>query len=286
MSSTLQPRLLRQQLAGLKPGKRGVIDLYFIGVAAYAGQDVFMKEVHSVKRLFDERFGTTGHSLMLINNPATVSESPIASSTKPWTRVEAGRRGHGTGTKTSCFLSSLRTARRNTRRPSTSRPCSSNRSIPGRLKELLDRSGIKRRVVVVSACYSGTFVDVLKDPETLVIAASAADKTSFGCSSGAEFTYFGKAYFDEALRETFSFSEAFEIARPVIAERERKGNLRSSDPRMFVGEGIKAALQEFVSLRQAAVKRVQSPSAVRSFTKDISLLGCLLLRRRSVPSPP
>jgi len=119
--------------------------------------------------------------------------------------------------------------------------------------------------VVVSACYSGTFVDVLKDPETLVIAASAADKTSFGCSSGADFTYSGKAYFDEALRETYSFSHAFEIARPVIAERERKANLRSSDPRMFVGEGIKAALQEFVSLRQSAVKRVHAPSAARSF---------------------
>jgi len=262
----LQPRLLRQQLAGLKPGKRGVIDLYFIGVAAYAGQDVFMKEVHSVKRLFDERFGTTGHSLMLINNPATVSESPIASSTSLGLALKRVAEvmdrdedivflfitSHGSKEHEATFDFS----------PMQLKPID-----PGRLKELLDRSGIKRRVVVVSACYSGTFVDVLKDPETLVIAASAADKTSFGCSSGADFTYFGKAYFDEALRETFSFSEAFEIARPVIAERELKGNLRSSDPRMFVGEGIKAALQEFVSLRQAAVKRVQSPSAVRSFTK-------------------
>ncbi|TMA99281.1 MAG: hypothetical protein E6J64_22205, partial [Deltaproteobacteria bacterium] len=76
-----QPQLLQQQLASLKPGKKGVIDLYFIGVAAYAQQDVFMKEVHSVAKLFEERFGTEGRSLMLINNPATVGESPIASST-------------------------------------------------------------------------------------------------------------------------------------------------------------------------------------------------------------
>jgi len=46
-------------------------------------------------------------------------------------------------------------------------------------------------------------------------------------ASGAEFTYFGKAYFDDALRRPSP--EAFEIARRVIAERERKGNLRSSD---------------------------------------------------------
>src|SRR6267378_4415365 len=164
---SLQPRLLRQQLAGLKPGKRGVIDLYFIGVAAYAGQDVFMKEVHSVKRLFDERFGTTGHSLMLINNPATVSESPIASSTSLGLALKRVAEvmdrdedivflfitSHGSKEHEATFDFS----------PMQLKPID-----PGRLKELLDRSGIKRRVVVVSACYSGTFVDVLKDPETLV----------------------------------------------------------------------------------------------------------------------
>jgi hypothetical protein len=262
----LQPKLLRQQLAALKPGKRGVIDLYFIGVAAYAGQDVFMKEVHSVKRLFDERFGTAGHSVMLINNPTTVSESPIASSTSLGLALKRVAEvmdrdedilflfitSHGSKEHGATFDFS----------PMQLKPLD-----PGRLKELLDRSGIKRRVVVVSACYSGTFVDVLKGPETLVISASAPDKTSFGCSNGADFTYFGKAYFDEALRETYSFSEAFEIARPVIAEREREASLVSSDPRMFVGEGIKAALREFVRLRQSAVERVQTPSAAHSFAK-------------------
>src|SRR2546425_1310287 len=124
---------------------------------------------------------------------------------------------------------------------------------PRRLKELLDQSGIRRRVVVVSTCYSGAFVDALKDDSTLVIAASAGDKSSFGCSNDADFTYFGKAYFDEALRRTDSFSDAFEMARTAIAERERKANLPSSDPQMFVGKGIKRALEKFVSFRQAAM---------------------------------
>jgi len=52
-----------------------------------------------------------------------------------------------------------------------------------------------------------------------------------------------------------------------LAEREHEASLGSSDPRMFVGEGIKAALREFVSLRQSAVKRVQTPSAAHSFPK-------------------
>ena len=246
-----QPQLLQQQLASLKPGKKGVIDLYFIGVAAYAQQDVFMKEVHSVAKLFEERFGTEGRSLMLINNPATVGESPIASSTS--LRLALKRvaevmdrdedilflfiTSHGSKEHGASFDFY----------PMRLKPLE-----PARLKELLDEAGIRRRVVVVSACYSGSFVDALKDDGTLAIAASAADRNSFGCSNDADFTYFGKAYFDEALRHTYSFSEAFDIAKTAIAERERKESLRSSDPRMFVGEGIGRALQRFATSRHSA----------------------------------
>jgi hypothetical protein len=250
----LQPKLLEQQLAALKPGRRGVIDLYFIGLAAYARQDVFMKEVHSVAEMFDKRFDTAGRSLMLINNPATVNQSPIASSTSLGLALKRVGEvmdrdedilflfitSHGSRDHTATF---------------DFWPMQFNTLDPGRLKALLDQSGIKRRVVVVSACYSGAFVDALKDDGTLVIAASAADKNSFGCSNDADFTYFGKAYFDEALRKTYSFSEAFEMARPVIAEREQQAHFSGSNPQMFVGAGIKRALAEFVRSRESKARR-------------------------------
>ena len=35
---------------------------------------------------------------------------------------------------------------------------------------------------------------------TIVVAAAGPDKKSFGCSHEAEWTHFGKAFFDEALR--------------------------------------------------------------------------------------
>jgi len=34
----------------------------------------------------------------------------------------------------------------------------------------------------------------------IVVAAAGPDKKSFGCSHEAEWTHFGKAFFDEALR--------------------------------------------------------------------------------------
>jgi peptidase C13-like protein/YcxB-like protein len=257
-----QPQLLREQLAALKPGRRGVIDLYFIGVAAYARQDVFMKEVHSVAQLFDERFGTRGRSLMLINNPATVGESPVATSTSLGLALKrVGEVMNRDEDIVFLFITSHGSKEHEASLefyPMQLKPLE-----PARLKQLLDEAGIRRRVVVVSACYSGGFVDALKDDNTLAIAASAADRNSFGCSNDADFTYFGKAYFDEALRQTDSFSEAFEVAKGAIAERERKGSLRSSDPQMFVGEGIRRALRRFVSSRHGAVATVSRPTAAK-----------------------
>jgi Peptidase C13 family/YcxB-like protein len=252
-----QPQLLREQLAALKPGRRGVIDLYFVGVAAYADQDVFMKEVHSVAKLFEERFGTRGHSLMLINNPASVTESPIATSTSLGLALKRVAEIMDPD-EDILFLFITSHGTRDHRASFEFFPMRLKPVDPGRLKELLDQSGIRRRVVVVSTCYSGAFVDALKDDSTLVITASAGDKSSFGCSSDADFTFFGKAYFDEALRRTDSFSDAFEMAKTAIAERERKANLPGSDPQMFVGKGIQRALEKFVNLRHAAMVKTSA----------------------------
>ena len=73
--------------------------------------------------------------------------------------------------------------------------------------------------------------------------ASAKDRNSFGCSNEADFTYFGKAYFDEALRSGDSFVEAFDHALPTIAAREKKEDYTPSDPQRFVGAGIAAKLE-------------------------------------------
>jgi hypothetical protein len=113
---------------------------------------------------------------------------------------------------------------------------------PEKLRRLLDESGIKNRVVVISACYSGGFIQPLTTDTSLIIAASAADKNSFGCSNEAEWTYFGKAFFDEALRKTHSFVEAFETAKPVIVARENEQGYTPSEPQMALGPDIKATL--------------------------------------------
>ena len=111
------------------------------------------------------------------------------------------------------------------------------RDLPAReLGHLLKESGIRWKVIVVSACYSGGFIDPLKDDRTLIMTASAANRTSFGCGAESDATYFGDALFQHALRFEDSFVKAFEQAKKQITERERSERREASNPQIFVGE--------------------------------------------------
>jgi Peptidase C13 family len=236
-----QTELLERELAAVRPGRRGVIDVYFIGMGGDANQDVFMKEVDAVSRLFRERFGSEGKTIRLVNNSKSLADSPIASVTslrKSLQRV--AKVMNNDEDLLFLFLTSHGSA---THRFSLDfSPLELHELDPEKLRALLDQSGIKNRVVVISACYSGGFIEPLKNDNTLVISASALDKNSFGCSNEAEWTYFGKAFFDEALRKTHSFVEAFEIAKPVIAAREKDQSYTPSEPQMSLGKELQPTL--------------------------------------------
>jgi len=253
----LQPQLLERELQALRPGRKGVVDLYFVGAAGYSGQDVFMKEVRTVAALFRERFDTEGRSVTLINNAKSVAESPIASVTS--LRRTLRRIGEVMDADEDVLVLFLTSHGSKDHRFSLDFwPLRFHPLDPARLRELLDESGIRRRVIVVSACYSGGFVEALKDDNTLVIAAAAPDRNSFGCSNEADFTYFGKAYFDEALRQTHSFVDAFALATPVIAERERKEKFDGSDPRIAVGSAIREPLAALAGELESGRRRSQT----------------------------
>jgi hypothetical protein len=74
-------------------------------------------------------------------------------------------------------------------------PLELNTIKPEDLRKALDEAGIRFRVLVISACYSGGFLPALSDDNTLIMAAAAADRQSFGCANENEYTYFGRALF-------------------------------------------------------------------------------------------
>ena len=109
---------------------------------------------------------------------------------------------------------------------------------PRSLRAMLNASGARYRVIIISACYSGVFARALADPRTLVITAAAPDRPSFGCEDGATWTYFGDAFFNQALRGSRTLDEAFCRARDIVTRRERKEGFKPSRPQIAGGSEV------------------------------------------------
>jgi Peptidase C13 family len=113
---------------------------------------------------------------------------------------------------------------------------------PSNLADMLVRTGMRYKVVVISACYSGIFIPRLANPDTLVITAADADHPSFGCRDKAKWTYFGNAFFNVALRQAKSLKDAFVVARSLVRKRELRERFEPSDPLMAGGENVQPLL--------------------------------------------
>ena len=239
-----QGRLLDEHLAAVQPQRAGIADLYFIGFAPHGTQDVFEKELRTVAQLMRDRFDAAGRSLLLSNDPAALGELPIASATNLGAALD--RVGAIMNADEDLLFLYITTHGSEAGELSVELPPLALAQIrPAALSRMLRASGIKWKVLVISACYSGAFIEPLKDENTLIITATDADNQSFGCDSGEDFTWFGKAYFDEALRRTRSFTEAFELARASVALREREQKLTASNPQMYLGAAIRGRLAGF-----------------------------------------
>lgn len=110
----------------------------------------------------------------------------------------------------------------------------------GDLAKALDNAGFKRRIVIVSACFAGSWIPVLASPTTIVIAAAAADRTSFGCDDSREYTLFGEALLGELAKPGLSLAEAFGRAKANIAVQERQMRITPSLPLARIGADMQA----------------------------------------------
>jgi hypothetical protein len=108
---------------------------------------------------------------------------------------------------------------------------------PSNLAEVLDRTGVRHKVVIISTCYSGVSIPRLADANTLVITAADANHASFGCEDKAKLTYFGDAFFDVALRQATSLKDAFLLARSLVLKREQRQGFDPSHPQIAAGGG-------------------------------------------------
>lgn len=237
-----QSDLLDAAVAKLKPQTPGVIDLYVIAFAGDAEEDVFRNEAEYTEKLFAQRFNAEGHVLVLENNAATVATRPLATLTNlTWALDEIAKKMDPAEDVLLLYVTSHGSHEHELLVDLDPLPL--DQIAPDDLADALKTNpGIRWKVVVVNACYSGGFIDALRDDSTLVITSARADRTSFGCGADSDITYFGKAFLAEALNRTTSIPDAFEQARKSVAEWETADKNEHSEPQIASTRSIQAKL--------------------------------------------
>jgi hypothetical protein len=229
-------------------GQPGQPDVFFLGFAGVAEQKVFAEELKLAERVVSERYRAAGRSLLLVNDERDHDAWPIATVQglrRALVRIAA--RMDPTEDVLFLLLTSHGSGQTGL---SVSNGAWSLESLDGpELRSALDASGIRWRVIVISACHSGTFVQPLADENTIVLTAAAEDRTSFGCGDDDELTYFGEALMRDALPEAESLGVAFERAKAAIAARERREMLRQSLPQSHFGSAMREHWERVEALR-------------------------------------
>jgi hypothetical protein len=236
--------LIDARIAAFPAQVEGQADAYFVGFAGFGEERVFAEEVKLAAERVGDRFGSRERTLLLINDRRDLETHPLA------TGVSLRHAVHGIGRAMNpeedvlfLVLSSHGTT--------DAMIEVSNTGMPPRglaaddVAQILRESGIRWQVVVVSACYSGAFVGPLARSGTAVITASSKHRPSFGCSDTRHLTYFGEAFFRDALPRARTLRDAVDAAGRAIRAREKEEKVRPSQPQSYFGPHIESKLAEF-----------------------------------------
>jgi hypothetical protein len=229
-----QPERIDRVVGEIAPREPGRPNAYFLGFAGFGGQKVFAEEVELASEVIGNRFGSRERSVSLVNDQRNLTALPLATTSglRHALREIAKRMDLATDVLF-LVLSSHGSERAELVVENGTLPLAQLGAAD--LADAIRDAGIRWKVVVISACFSGAFIDALKDDYSIILAAAAPDRTSFGCADDRDLTYFGEAFFRDALPGAPSLREAFTRASAEIGVRERKEGMVPSRPQAFFG---------------------------------------------------
>jgi hypothetical protein len=234
-------RRLTAALASLQPQRSGVVDAYVLSVG-FDSDAVFGREAREAARVLSRRYDGGGRTLVLAGSdgsgPSAVPMGSLHSLSLALARIAElmDRRedvlvlyltSHGApagivyhdGDEGFGLLT------------------------PARFAALLDGMGFRNRLLILSACYSGVFVPLLYGEGTALFTAASANRTSFGCAADNDWTFFGDAMINHALRKPQPLAAASGEAVRLIAGWEGAKHYQPSYPQVSIGGGVDAWLK-------------------------------------------
>ncbi|MEI7949427.1 MAG: C13 family peptidase [Gammaproteobacteria bacterium] len=129
---------------------------------------------------------------------------------------------------------------------------------PSRLESMLNPCAGRPTILVVSACFSGTYMRPgITREERIVMSASAANLPSFGCSNNLHYTFFDQCFIDAWPRHN-NWGLLADDVRTCVNSTERTNNFPSSKPQVFFGPHMR-------DLALPALEASQDPATGRVF---------------------
>lgn len=239
-------------VANLAPAGEAGPATYMVGFAGVGEERVFAQEIDLAAQVIGARYDTLHRTVLLVNDRRDRDSRPLATvSGLELTLQRLGERMDRDRDVLFLVLSS-----HGSEEPELA---VSNGALPlnqldgETLAAALKESAIRWKVIVISACYAGGFIAPLQDENTIILTAAAADRTSFGCGSDRDLTYFGEAFFRDALPRAPSLKAAFDTASAALAAREKAEHETPSHPQAYYGKAMLAKLMTLERTTQPAL---------------------------------
>ena len=227
-----------QAVAALQPQRKGVVDAYVV-VIALDSDAVFNREAREAGRVLARRFDAAGRTIVLASDEGTdkgnapSSTQDLASALRGVAHVMDRREDVLVLYTTSHGIPNGGLVYKDARRGEAV-------ISPPLFAQLLDSLDLKNRLLILQACFSGQFVPALEDAGTIVVTAAAQDRSSFGCQAGNDWTLFGTALINHAMRQPLPLDVQVRRAIALIAAAEDRAGLEPSNPQISIGEGTAA----------------------------------------------
>jgi hypothetical protein len=228
-------RKLTRALATLQPQRAGTVDAYVISIA-FDSDPVFAREARVAGAVLGVRYGAQGRTIVLAGSegdaPSTLPRGTPETFGISLARIaELMNRNEdvlvvyttGHGTPYGLYYNDADNGY--------------GAISPNRLHDILDQLGIRNRLLILSACFSGVFVPRMQAENTAIVTAASADRSSFGCVAENDWTFFGDAMINHALRKPQPLAAAFNEANGLIASWEAQFPVRPSQPQVSIGAG-------------------------------------------------
>lgn len=224
---------IEQALASLQPQRPDVVDAYVI-VTALDIDPVFGREAREAGRVLASRFDASGRTIVLAGDEG--EDRADAAGTPKHLELALGRAAALMDRNEDVLVlyttsHGIPRAGLNFRDPQRGTAVIT----PEQLADMLDAHRFQNRLVILQACYSGQFVPALEGPRTVVATAASSTRPSFGCSASNDWTFFGHALVNLAMRKPDTIVRQFRRAFVTIYGWEQKLRMESSNPQISVG---------------------------------------------------